>query len=99
MKTAGLMVVAGLAVASSGFAQEFIAPGGQRREIVPEEIVTPKPTIEGIVKDIFETRKPWQLVNPVAPASYGSGEKMVSRDFGPATPYKSTGWIVFGVEW
>lgn len=93
------MLVAGLAVASSGFAQEFIAPEGPRREIVPEEIVTPKPTIEGIVKDIFETRKPWQLVNPVAPASYGNGEKLVSRDFGPATPYKSTGWIVFGVEW
>lgn len=88
-------------VASAGIvsAQDFVAPQQQRREIVPEEIVTPKPSIEGIVKDIFVTRKPWQLVNPAAPASYGSGEKMVSKDFGPATPYKSSGWIVFGVEW
>lgn len=88
--------VAGLGALS---AQEFVAPGQKRREIVPEEIVQPRPSVEGIVKEIFEKRKPWQLVNPAAPASYGSGEKMVSKDFGPATPFKSTGWILFGVEW
>ncbi len=80
-------------------AQDFIAPEGEQREIITEEIITPKPSVEGIVKDIFVTRKPWQLVNPAAPASFGSGEKMVSRDSGAGTPYKSSGWILFGIEW
>ncbi len=80
-------------------AQDFIAPDQPLREVVPEEIIESKPTIEGIVKEIFETRKPWQMVNPAAPASYGSGQKMVSKDFGPGTPYKSSGWILFGIEW
>lgn len=78
-------------------AQEFIAPQTQRREIVPVE-PAPRPSIEGIVKDVF-TKKPWQLVNPLAPPSYGTGEKRISRDFGGGTPYKSAGWIVAGVEW
>ena len=80
-------------------AQEFISPVPQRREVVPTEIIEPRPSIEGIVKEIFVTKKPWQMVNPAAPASYGSGEKVVSRDFGPGTPYHSTGVVVFGVEW
>lgn len=78
-------------------AQEFIAPKPERHEVVPVE-PAPRPGIEGIVKDVF-TKKPWQLVNPLAPASYGSGEKRVSKDFGPGTPYKSSGWIIAGVEW
>ena len=80
-------------------AQDFVAPAPQEREIVVEERITPRPSIEGIVKDIFVTRKPWQLVNPAAPARYGSGAKNVSKDFGPGTPYKSSGLIVAGVEW
>ena len=78
--------------------QDFVAPAGRQRQIVPEA-VEPKPTIEGIVKDIFVTRKPWQAVNPLAPAKYGSGEKMVSRDFGPATPCHSQTLTLVGVEW
>jgi hypothetical protein len=98
MKTGVLILMGAFASAGLASAQEFIAPQQPRRE-VREGFVEPRPTIEGIVKSIFETRKPWQLVNPVAPASYGSGQKMVSKDFGPGTPYKSSGWIVFGVEW
>jgi len=84
--------------ASASMAQEFLAPQGPRREIVPIA-VEPKPGIEGILKDIFVTRKPWQVVNPLAPASYGSGAKLVSRDFAPGTPHHSTTVTVFGVEW
>lgn len=102
MKPTVLILTAAMSSGGILSAQEFVAQHQETREIVPSqpgEIVTPKPSIEGIVKDIFVTRKPWQLVNPAAPASYGSGEKMVSKDFGPGTPYKSSGWIVFGVEW
>lgn len=99
MKIPVLILAVGLAGAGRLSAQEFVAPEGERREIVPQEVVEPRPSVEGIVKDIFVTRKPWQLVNPAAPASYGSGEKMVSRDSGAGTPYKSSGWILFGIEW
>jgi len=85
--------------ASVSLAQDFIVPLPETREIETVEVEPTRPSIEGIVKDIFETRKPWQLVNPAAPASFGSGEKNVSKDFGPGTPVKSSGLIVFGIEW
>lgn len=92
-------VVAGFLAVGALHAQDFIAPAPPARQIVPQETITPRPSIEGIVKEIFVTRKPWQLVNPMAPAKYGSGEKMVSKDFGPGTPVKSAGLIVFAAEW
>ncbi len=79
-------------------AQDFVAPSGQRREIVPQ-MTEPQPSIEGIVRSVFVDKKPWQLVNPLAPKQYGTGEKFVSRDFGPATPFHSTTVTVVGVEW
>jgi len=79
-------------------AQDFVAPAGRQRQIV-SEVVEPKTTIDGIVKEIFTIKKPWQAVNPLAPAKYGSGEKMVSRDFGPATPYHSQTVTLVGIQW
>ena len=87
-----LMACSGLAMA-----QDFVAPAGRQRSFV-EELEPAKPTIEGMVKEIF-TKKPWQAVNPLAPKSYGSGEKLVSRDFGPGTPHHSQTLTVVGVEW
>lgn len=89
-----------LALSAGGlFAQEFVAPATRvEQEIREEKVILPQPTIEGIVKEVF-TKKPWQAVNPLAPASYGTGEKMVSKDAGPGTPFHSTGLIVMGVEW
>ncbi|MDX2079375.1 MAG: hypothetical protein SFU53_01190 [Terrimicrobiaceae bacterium] len=95
MKAVLFVLLAGMAVAS---AQEFIAPTAPRREIVPE-VSEPRPSIEGIVREVFEKRRPWQMVNPLAPASYGSGQRFVSRDFGPGTPYHSSGVVVAGFEW
>jgi hypothetical protein len=80
-------------------AQEFVAPTAPRREITTEERIELRPSIEGIVKEIFVTKKPCQMINPAAPAKYGTGEKNVSKDFGAGTPFKSTGLIVAGVEW
>jgi len=87
-----LMACSGMAMA-----QDFVAPAGRQRTFV-EELEPAKPTIEGMVKEIF-TKKPWQAVNPLAPKSYGSGEKFVSRDFGPGTPHHSQTLTVVGVEW
>lgn len=95
-----LLTLLALPVAFSAvYAQDFVAPEADRREISPERIIEQRPSPEGIVKDIFVTRKPWQLVNPAAPAEYGSGQKFVSKDTGPGTPYHSTGVVVLGVEW
>ncbi len=97
MKIALRTLVVGLLAVGTLSAQEFVAPEEEAREVVPAPPAEQRPTIEGIVKEIF-TKKPWQLVNPAAPASYGSGAKMVSQDFGGGTPYHSTGWIVASVE-
>jgi len=85
-------------ISTAAIAQDFVAPAGRQRQIVPET-VEPKPTIDGIVKAIFASKKPWQAVNPLASAKYGSGEKMVSRDFGPSTPNHSQTLTLVGVEW
>ncbi|MFA7344241.1 MAG: hypothetical protein WC003_08065 [Terrimicrobiaceae bacterium] len=87
-----LMACTGLAMA-----QDFVAPAGRQRTIV-KEIEPTRPTIEGMVKAIF-TKKPWQAVNPLAPESCGTGEKFVSRDFGPGTPHHSETLTVAGIEW
>jgi len=69
------------------------------RGIEPVQAVETRPSIEGIVKNVFETRRPWQMVNPAAPAHYGSGQRVVSKDFGGGTPVHSAGVVVLGVEW
>ena len=96
MKTFLLLSALLLSVASS-FAQDFVAPVGIEREITTEAPEL-KPTIDGIVKQIF-TDKPWQAINPAAPASYGTGEKNVSKDISGGTPYQSTALTLVGVEW
>ena len=87
-----LMACSGLAMA-----QDFVAPAGRQRSFV-EELEPAKPTIEGMVKEIF-TKKPWQAVNPLAPKTYGSGKRFVSKDFGPGTPHHAQTLTVVAVEW
>ena len=64
-------------------AQEFVAPEAERREAVPAEPAELGPSIEGIVKEIF-TKRPWQLVNPAAPAEYVADRKWCPGILGPA---------------
>lgn len=82
---------------ATGFSEEFVAPSAAQREITAEapELT---PTIEGIVMQIF-TDKPWQAVNPAAPASLGTGEKNVTKDIAGGTPYQASAITVVGVEW
>lgn len=103
MKTTFAILAILGACALSAHAEELVVTKPDAEEIVVSETVTepvkPRASIEGIVKQIFVDKKPWQLVNPVAPAKYGSGKKVVSKDFGPGTPYHSAGVVVLGVEW
>jgi len=48
-------------------AEEFVAPQAPRREISTQ---APEldPSIEGMVKFFLSSQKPWQALNPAAPA-------------------------------
>ena len=87
-----------LVLPSALMAQDFVAPKGRERQITTQ---TPelKPEVDGIVKQIFDVEKPWQLLNPAAPASYGNGEKNVSKDSSVGTAYQAVTLTVVGVEW
>lgn len=86
-------------ISASAMAQEFVAPLVPHEDVpvVRPSEVRPRPTVEGIVKEIFETKKPWQLVNPLAPKEYGNGEKTVA--YSEKDPGKPKGFIFFAVEW
>jgi hypothetical protein len=85
-------------IAASAMAQEFVAPQAPRNlPVVSQPIVAPPVTTEGIVEKIFNVEKPWQLVNPLAPKSYGNGgPKTVS--YSENDPGKPKGFILFGIE-
>jgi hypothetical protein len=87
-----------LSLPATLMAQDFVASQGREREITTQAPEL-KPEIDGIVKQIFDVEKPWQLLNPAAPASYGTGEKNVSQDTVTGTPHHSVTLTVVGVEW
>ncbi|MDD5198587.1 MAG: hypothetical protein PHC88_02190 [Terrimicrobiaceae bacterium] len=92
-----LLAIGFALVAASAMGQEFVAPHAPRKAPVVHEPVAPKPTIEGIVKEIFTIKKPWQLVNPLAPKEYGNGENNVAHS--DRDPGKPKGFILFAFEW
>lgn len=93
-----LMVAVLLAWVVPAGAQEFVV-SDVREEFVVSEPGGEAMTIDGIVRQIFDERKPWQLVNPAAPAEYGTGEENVSEDEAGGTPVRARGLVVFGFEW
>jgi len=76
---------------------EFIAPRSPDREIITPVEDTSRPSIEGIVAEVFKNKKPLQLVNPLAPKEYGNGENTVS--WSEKEPGKPKGFILFGIAW
>ena len=61
----------------------------------PNEIVKGRLTYSGIAVAAFKTDNLLQMVNPFAPARYGSGEGNVLRDFKTA---KVSGWKLFSIR-
>src|SRR5690348_17539416 len=66
--------------AGGAFAQEFTTTPKVRPQPVP-----PRPAIEegsnsSILHKVFTAPRKYQLVNPGAPASYGSGQQVISAD-------------------
>lgn len=92
------MVAMGCGV-GAGLAQELVAP-------LPEDDlpILPSPeerraAVEGIVVDIFNVKKPWQLVNPAAPKEYGDGRTNRTVSYSEEFPGKPKGFIVLAVEY
>ncbi len=79
-------------------AEEFVAPQAPRREISTQ---APEldPSIEGMVKFFLSSQKPWQALNPAAPAEYGAGETNVSKDSASGTPHDAAPLTIIGLEW
>ena len=50
---------------------------------------------EGVVQVAVRTRRPLQLINPAAPARYGSGHEHASHD--PKDPGKPKGIVLFSL--
>jgi hypothetical protein len=96
MKTHLAAVALLMTGASGALAQEFVAPKPQKAPPIVHPVKL-KPTIEGVVTEIFTVKKPWQLVSPLAPKSYGDGRQNVT--YSEKEPGKPKGIILFAFEW
>lgn len=94
------LLMLALAAGGSCLAQEFVAPRQERREITPPprsvSPLDPDSTVEGIVAAAFQTKQPWQLINPLAAKGYGDGRYLTSWD--PNDEGKPKGFIIFGIR-
>ena len=76
---------------------EFVAPRKKTRP-VQQKVEKESPIrMDGILVKAVQSKRPWELVSPFAPESYGNGEEMVSDN--PDELGKQNGLILFGVEW
>lgn len=94
----------GAALAAPALAQQasadadFVAPHPKKPSA--PTVTAEKPStfdIAGIVAQAFNVKKPIQLINPLAPAKYGTGHDNVSWD--PDKPEKPKGIILLGIQW
>jgi hypothetical protein len=63
-------------------------------EAKPNEIVSGQLTYSGLAVELLNVGNPLQLVNPAAPAKYGSAEDNVLRD--PISG-RVSGWKIFSI--
>jgi hypothetical protein len=64
------------------------------REAKPNEFASGQLTYSGIAVELLNVGNPLQLVNPAAPANYGSAEDNVLRD--PISG-RVNGWKIFSI--
>jgi hypothetical protein len=93
-----VVVFASLLLVATAGAQEFVAPQAPKQlPVVRAPEVAPAVTTEGIVARIFNVEKPWLLVSPLAPKSYGNGGPQ-TVSYSENDPGKPKGFILFGIE-
>ena len=56
----------------------------------PNEIQHGRVTYSGVAVQVVKSKEPWQLINPFAPAEYGSGRQNLDHDLitGKPTAFK-----------
>jgi hypothetical protein len=90
------MVVTGIhgaEVAMAGERVVFDSKGKVHR--IPNIDYKPPARVGGIVPRLIESKKPLELFNPLAPASYGRGRGLVSWDWAEGKP---KGFILFSAH-
>lgn len=76
---------------------EFVAPK-KLKKVAPKKVEQESNVkLDGSLTKAVQSKQPWQMVSPLAPASYGTGEDMVSQD--PDEEGRNEGLILFGVQW
>jgi len=78
----------------------FVIPAQEEPPIEQRDLRPRVPGLQGIVAQILRVANPLQLINPLAPSYYGTGEQNIStdKDFS-ASYYDSTELTLFGVAW
>jgi len=76
---------------------QFVAPRKKNRAVQKILEAEPPVRMKGILVKAVQSKSPWEIMSPFAPASYGNGEEMISED--PNELGKENGLILFGVEW
>jgi len=65
-----------------------------RYDAKPNEVVSGHVTYSGIAVELLKSHNPLQLVNPLAPASYGSADDNVLRD---SVSGRASAWKIFSI--
>src|SRR5262245_1421314 len=104
MKTINLLVLVTLTAAMSAYSAslrgsfqtelKYDQPLQARAE-APNELVRGPTSYSGIAVQLFAKPQPLQLVNPLAPESFGNGEQNVVRD--PIT-HQVVGLKIFSID-
>lgn len=81
---------------------EFVAPSAPDRTPVERETIPVRegPGFIGIFTQIFRSPRPLQMINPLAPSYYGSGEQnVVDGEDSSVKGANSPLLAFFGIEW
>lgn len=76
---------------------EFVAPKKLKRTPPKKAEQESLIKLNGSLTQAVKSKQPWQVVNPLAPASYGTGEQNVSQD--PDEVGRNEGLLIFGIQW
>jgi hypothetical protein len=76
---------------------EFVAPKKLKRTLPKKVEQEPLIKLDGSLTKAIKSRQPWQIINPLAPDSYGTGEQNVSQD--PDELGRNEGLVLFGIQW
>ncbi len=113
MKRVALVILIGGLMGINVVFGQFVAPAPK-----PNPVESPppphgmpraqnRPNLGGVIPQLIRLKKPWELINPFAPAEYGNGSANTTKDYTDANPVKGKpydpakpkGIIVFGITW